>query len=82
MSLFAKLKLNLCDAGSSKFYIAGIGTYNAVRDKYYENEFSAGGGLGFAWKKWDWFALYYKQDIDNKIKVEDKFIATSIVCYF
>ena len=82
MPVFAKLKLNLCDAGSSKFYIAGIGTYNAVRDKYYENEFSAGGGLGFAWKKWDWFALYYKQDIDNKIKVEDKFIATSIVCYF
>ena len=82
MPVYAKLKLNICDAGKSKFYIAGLGTYNAVRDKNYENEFSAGGGLGFAWKKWDWFALYYKQDIENKIKIEDKFLATSIVCYF
>ena len=28
------------------------------------------------------FILYYKQDIDNKIKIEDKYIASSIVCYF
>ena len=41
-----------------------------------------GGGARLCMEKWDWFALYYKQDIENKIKVEDKFIATSIVCYF
>lgn len=82
MPVYAKLKLNISDAGQGKFYIAGIGTYNAVRDKHYENEFSAGGGFGFAWKKWDWFALYYKQDIENKIKTEDKYIATSLVYYF
>lgn len=82
MPVYAKLKINICDVGYGKFYIAGIGTYNAVRDKKYENEFSAGGGFGFAWKKWDWFALYYKQDIENKIKIEDKYIASSIVYYF
>lgn len=82
MPVYAKLKLNICDAGRSKFYIAGFGTYNAVRDKQLENEYSIGGGAGFAWKKWDWFTLYYKQDLENKYHLEDKFIGTSIVCYF
>lgn len=82
MPVFSKLKINLCDAGSSKMYIAGIGAYNAVRDNAFENEFSVGGGLGFAWKKWDWFALYYKQDVENKLNIDDKYIGTSIVYYF
>jgi len=82
MPVYAKMKLNICSAGNSKLYLAGIGAYNAVRDKNFENEYSVGGGIGFAWKRWDWFALYYKQDLDNKIKTEDKFIATSLVCYF
>ena len=82
MPVYAKLKLNICDAGRSKFYIAGLGTYNAVRDKLLENEYSVGGGLGFAWKKWDWFALYYKQDLENEYHLEDKFIGTSFVYYF
>lgn len=82
MPVYAKLKLNFCDAGSSKFYIAGLGTYNAVRDKLFENEYSVGGGAGFAWKKWDWFALYYKQDLENKYHLDDKFIGTSFVYYF
>lgn len=82
MPVYAKLKLNICSAGSSKFYIAGLGTYNAVREKLYENEFSVGGGAGFAWKKWDWFALYYKQDLENKLHIDDKFVGTSLVLYF
>ena len=82
MPVYAKLKLNICDAGRSKFYIAGLGTYNAVRDKQLENEYSLGGGAGFAWKKWDWFALYYKQDLENDYHLEDKFIGTSFVYYF
>lgn len=82
MPVFSKLKINLCDAGSSKMYIAGIGAYNAVRDNAFENEFSVGGGLGFSWKKWDWFALYYKQDVENKLNIDDKYIGSSIVYYF
>lgn len=82
MPVFAKLKVNLCDAGSSKCYIAGIGTYNAVKEKYFENDYSIGGGIGFAWKKWDWFALYYKQDLENKLDIDDKYIGTSFVYYF
>ena len=82
MPVFAKLKINICDAGRSKCYIAGIGTYNAVKEKNFENDYSVGGGIGFAWKKWDWFALYYKQDIENKIDIDDKYIGTSIVYYF
>lgn len=82
MPVYAKLKLNICDAGRSKFYIAGLGTYNAVRDKQLENEYSLGGGAGFAWKKWDWFALYYKQDLENDYHLEGKFIGTSFVYYF
>ena len=82
MPVFAKLKLNICSSGNSKFYIAGLGTYNAVRDKQFENEYSVGGGAGFAWKKWDWFTLYYKQDLENKYNSNDKFIGTSFVYYF
>lgn len=82
MPVYTRLKLNVCDAGSSKFYIAGLGTYNAVRDKLYENEYSLGGGAGFAWEKWDWFALYYKQDLENKRHLNDNFIGTSFVYYF
>ncbi len=77
MPVFTKLKTNICTINGSKFYIAGIGTYNAIRNKNFETEFSAGGGLGFAWKKWDWFT-YYKQDIDNKFK----YLGTSFVRYF
>lgn len=82
MPVFAKLKLNICSAGESKFYVAGLGTYNAIRDKLFENEFSVGGGLGFARKKWDWFVLYYKQDLENKQHYDDKYIGTSFVYYF
>ena len=82
MPVFAKLKINLSNAANGKFYIAGIGTYNAIKEKEYENDFSVGGGVGLAWKKWDWFALYYKQDIENKLNIDDKYIGTSLVYYF
>lgn len=84
MPLYGRLKLNICSAGRSKFYIAGVVTYNAIRNEDYENKYSAGGGIGFAWKKWDWFTLYYKQDIGkkNELNEEFKFFGTSFVCYF
>lgn len=82
MPVYAKLKFNICNVKISKLYVAGICTYNAVKDNNYENDFSVGGGVGVAWKKWDWFALYYKQDIENKLNIEDKYLATSLVYYF
>lgn len=83
MPIFAKLKLNLCSVGSScKLYAAGIAAYNAKKVKSVENDFSAGGGLGFAWKKWDWLPLYYKQDVGNKHNQMNKFFGMSVVSYF
>ena len=82
MPIYAKMKINLCSAGKSKLYIAGIGTYNVVKDSGCENDFSAGGGIGFAWKKWDWFTLYYKQDIQNRALLDNKSLGTSFVYYF
>lgn len=80
---YAKLKINLCNIGSSsKLYIAGLGFYNIVRNDELENQFSVGGGAGFAWKHWDWLTLYYKQDLDNKYSLDDKFLGTSLIYYF
>ena len=66
MPVFAKLKLNLFKAwGNTKFYIDGIGYYNAIRLKEYEAEFSVGGGFGVAGRHWDWQMIYYRQDLDK-----------------
>lgn len=81
MPVYAKLKLNIISILESELYIAGLGVYNAIRENNFENKFSLGGGIGFAWKKWDWFTLYYKQDLENKLKVDDRFIGTSLVYY-
>ena len=82
MPIFAKLKFNVCSVGSNcKLYAAGIATYNAIKVKNLEDKFAVGGGLGFAWKKWDWFTLYYKQDINDKCGLENKFLGTSFVYY-
>ena len=82
MPLYTKLKLNLCGFYDSKCYIAGLGTYNAVRNKSFEKEYSVGVGMGFAWEEWDWFALYYKQDIESNVKNGNAYVASSIVYYF
>ncbi len=82
MPIYTKLKLNVCSVGSKcKLYTAGIATYNAIKVKYVENDFSAGGGIGFAWKKWDWFTIYYKQDVSDKYSLGNKFLGTSLVYY-
>lgn len=80
---YAKLKISICNIGqNSKLYIAGLGFYNIVRNDELENQFSVGGGTGFAWKHWDWHALYYKHGIDNEYSLDDKYIGTSLVYYF
>ena len=82
MPLYAKLKLNICSAGNSKFYIAGLATYNAFREKKYESENSIGCGGGFAWRNWDWFVLYYKQDVSNNKHKDGNFWGSSLIYYF
>lgn len=82
MPVYAKLKVNICSVGSScKLYAAGLATYNAIKVKDVENDFSVGGGLGFAWKRWDWLTLYYKQDVSDKYNLGNKFLGTSLVYY-
>ncbi len=82
MPIYTKLKINICNSGMySKFYVAGMGYYNAVRDKELENQFSAGCGAGFAWRHWD-MLFYYKQDLNNKHHLDDKYIGSSVVYYF
>lgn len=80
---YAKLKINICNIGqNSKLYLAGLGFYNIVRNDDLENRFSVGGGAGFAWKRWDWLALYYKHGIDTKYSLDDKYLGTSLIYYF
>ena len=76
MPVYAKLKLNIASIKDNcKFYIAGIGFYNAVRDDDVEGKFSVGGGFGVAWRKQDLF-FYYKQDLK-----EEKDYYNTIVYY-
>lgn len=81
MPIQAKLKVNLNDTGDGVYYVAGLVTYNLVRDEDFVNEYSVGCGVGVAWKKWDWFILYYKQDLENKLNVDGKFLGTSFIYY-
>ena len=71
--LFAKLKVNICTAGYSKFYISGLGLYN-----FKNKDFDAGDGLGFAWRHWDWLTLYYKHSVPKG----SRFFGTSLTYYF
>ena len=83
LSIYTKLKINIYNVGhSSKLYIAGLGYYNTIKEDYLENDYSVGGGLGIAWKHWDWLTLYYKQDLDYQYKISNKYLGSSLVYYF
>lgn len=56
---YTKLKLNLFSAGSSKFFLYGLGEYNIVKEDF-DFEYAYGGGLGFSWRRCDW-SFYYKK---------------------
>ncbi len=73
--LYAKLKVNICTAGYSKFYASGLGLYY-IKNKHSE----VGGGLGFAWRHWDWLTLYYKQKPQNYKTLG--YFGTSLTYYF
>lgn len=83
MPAYARLKVNLISLlDDSKIYISGLGFYNAIRDRNYENEFSVGGGIGMAWRHWDWQILYYKQDLEATNGRKNQMIGTSLIYYF
>ena len=83
LPLYARLKIGLWGGYSSKWYIDGVGYYNAVKESFLESDFSASAGLGVSWRHWDWRILYYKQDIAAKYTYKDyKVLGTSFSYYF
>lgn len=83
MPVFAKLKINFANYDNySKLYLSGLGYYNAVRNDFLENEFSVGGGIGIAWRHWDWLMLYYKQDLNDEYDLANRILGTSFTYYF
>lgn len=82
LPLYARLKIGLLGGTSSKWYVDGIGYYNAVKKSFLESDYSVSAGLGVSWRHWDWRILYYKQDLDAKYTYQDyKFLGTSFVYY-
>lgn len=83
LPLYARLKIGLWGGYSSKWYIDGVGYYNAVKESLLESDFSASAGLGVSWRHWDWRMLYYKQDIAAKYTYKNyKVLGTSFSYYF
>lgn len=83
LPLYARLKINIFKGNYTRWYIDGIGYYNAVKESYLESDYSASAGLGVAWRHWDWRCLYYKQDIAPKETYSNyKFLGTSFSYYF
>mgnify|MGYP001198470557 CR=1 FL=1 len=84
LPVYTKLKINLSDTRyGSKLYINATGYYNAVIEDFLESDFSIAGGLGLAWRHWDW-SVYYKHDLDNNYDLNQNygFLGTSLVYYF
>ncbi len=83
LPLYAKLKINLMDVGyNSKLYVNATGYYNAVKEDFLESDFAIAGGLGLAWRHFDW-SVYYKNDIGSKYEQKKYgFIGTSLGIYF
>lgn len=82
MPIYAKLKLNLGGPDKYKFYISGQGFYNSIKEKELESDFSVSGGIGVAWRHWDWLIIYYKQNVNSDLIENYKFFGTSLVYYF
>ena len=82
LPVYARLKLNLCDIGSNcKMYADITCYYNSIKEIYLENDYAISGGIGCAWKHWDW-SFYYKGDLNNKNNLDNDFLSTSLKYYF
>ena len=83
MPLYARLKIGLGGGTYSKWYIDGVGYYNAIKESLLESDYSASVGFGVAWRHWDWRMIYYKQDIPSEDTYSDYcFVGTSFIYYF
>lgn len=83
LPLYARFKIGLVGGTYSKWYIDGMGYYNAVKESLLESDYSASVGLGVAWRHWDWRMIYYKQDIPSDDTYSDySFWGTSFIYYF
>ncbi|MCL1625846.1 hypothetical protein [Bacteroides caecicola] len=83
LPLYARLKIGLWGGTSSKWYVDGIGYYNAVKKSFLESDYSVSAGLGVSWRHWDWRIIYYKQDIDAQHTYQNyNFLGTSFSYYF
>ena len=83
MPLYARLKIGLGGGTYSKWYIDGVGYYNAIKESLLESDYSASVVFGVAWRHWDWRMIYYKQDIPSEDTYSDYcFVGTSFIYYF
>ena len=83
LPLYARLKIGLWGGTSSKWYVDGIGYYNAVKKSFLESDYSVSAGLGVSWRHWDWRIIYYKQDIGAQHTYQNyNFLGTSFSYYF
>jgi hypothetical protein len=83
LPLFARLKFVLGGGNYSKWYIDGMGYYNAIKEATLEGDYSASVGLGVAWKHWDWRMIYYKQDISSDETYSNfSVLGSSFIYYF
>lgn len=81
MPIYAKLKVNLCELNyRTKLFVAGLGSYDPFRNRYYEDNFACGGGIGIAKRHMD-MLLYYKQDVRNCDNY-NRYLAFSMAYYF
>lgn len=83
LPLYVRLKIGLGGGTYSKWYIDGMGYYNAIKESFLESDYSASVGLGVAWRHWDWRMIYYKLDISSEETYSEcNFLGTSFVYYF
>lgn len=84
LPLYARLKIGLGGSSNSKWYVDGVGYYNLIKKTAFDSDYSASAGIGVSWRHWDWRILYYKQDIEPKLRYSNdhKFLGTSFIYYF
>lgn len=82
LPLYARLKIGFAGGSSKKWYVDGIGYYNAIKDSSLENDYSWSAGVGISWRHWDWRILYYRQDTKSITYSINKFIGSSLSYYF
>ncbi|MDR0976128.1 MAG: hypothetical protein LBL78_00005 [Prevotellaceae bacterium] len=83
MPIFIRLKYNIWKVDDDiRFYLSALGWYNVVRRKAYEDDFSAGGGIGVAFPHFE-VSTYYKQDLQsNGLNNFNRSIGLSFGYYF